>query len=325
MLKPYELLENVLSEIELGIREGVNVNNLADTFSLSSDYLRKLFRFAFKQPISKYIRSRRLSASLDELLKRDLSVLDIALEYGFEYEQSFIESFKREFGTTPGDFRRNGEIVRVTPPINLFDRNKVADGVFFGPEIVMVPKFYIIGNLHNILWEDSDKTKFGIFPDLFSAQEAGIQFWGKDRFSISKAVNPDVYIGITRNINCEQNIAEYLPSLQVRNLKNIPKGFCGETFETSLCVAFRYIGQRHSLEINSDMAIPMYVAMDKFFNDKQEGYDHIHNTYNPYKINYRINHFERIDTRLYNGTYCQIEWFAPVQMKNRKITENIHY
>ena len=329
MLKPYELLENVLSEIELGIRVGINVNDLAHTYSLSPDYLRKLFRFAFKQPISRYIRSRRLSSSLDELLKKDLSILDIALEYGFEFEQSFIESFKREFGTTPGDFRKNGKILKVTPPIRLFDRNKLTDGALFGPEIVMVPQFHIIGKLHNIPWEDTEKTEFGYLPDLPNAQEAGVHFWEKERFLVKNSVNPDVYIGLTRNINCENNSSDYLPALQVKNLKNIPEGFCGETFETSLCVSFRYIGQHHYLDINAERAISMYEAIDKFFYDKQAGYDHIHNTYNPKKINCRINHFERIDTKLYDGAYCQMEWFAPIQVKSQeklcKITKNIHF
>ena len=306
MLKPYELLKNVLSEIEHGIRNGINVNELADNFSISTVHLRRLFRFAFKQTISGYIRSRRLSASLDSLLIKDFNVLDIAIEYGFEFEQSYIEAFKREFGITPGDFRRSGKILKITPPINLFDKNKLTDGVLFGPEIVMVPQFHILGKLHKIQMKNS----------IIEAQEAGVQFWENERFLIKNAEDPDVYIGLTRNIKWEKCISEYLPSLKVKNLKTIPEGFCGDTFETSLCVKFRYIGQHHYLEINAGRAESMYVAIEKFFSEEQEGYDHIHNTYNPQKTNYRIHHFEKIDTRRYDGTYCQMEWFAPIKAKN---------
>ena len=308
MLKPYELLESVLTQIELNIKEGINVDELADNFSLSSAHLRRLFRFAFKQPISKYIRSRRLSASLEELLNSDFSVLDIALDYGFEFEQSYIRAFKKEFGITPGSFRRNEKIIKITPPLHLFEWSKLNEGALTGPEFVIVPKFHIIGKLHQISWKDLS-TK---------AQETGVHFWEKERFSIKRIVEPDVYIGLTRNLNWDNHCSEYLPSVQVENLKNIPKGFCGETFDTSLCVTFRYIGQHHYMEINGDRATSMYDEIEKFFNDERAGYTHIHNTCNPNNTNQRINHFERIDTSLYDGTYCLMEWFAPIREKNVK-------
>jgi AraC family transcriptional regulator len=110
MLRQYDLLENVLIDIEKGIREGINSDILAEKYTLSERHLRKLFKFAFKQPLGGYIRSRRLAASLDDLLKTDFNILDIAIEHGFEYEQSYRRAFKREFGITPGNLRKAGHI-----------------------------------------------------------------------------------------------------------------------------------------------------------------------------------------------------------------------
>ena len=106
MLRQHNLLENVLTDIEEGIGKGVYTNTLAEKHALSEGHLRRLFRFAFRQPIASYIRSRKLTASLDDLLKTDSNILNIALNYGFSYEQSFIRAFKSEFGMTPGDFRK---------------------------------------------------------------------------------------------------------------------------------------------------------------------------------------------------------------------------
>jgi len=113
-----DLLENVLIDIEEGIREGINSDILAEEYSLSEGHLRKLFRLAFKRSLGRYIRSRRLAASLDDLLKMDSNILDIALDYGFCYEQSYIGAFKREFGITPGNLRKSAQIVKATPPLN---------------------------------------------------------------------------------------------------------------------------------------------------------------------------------------------------------------
>jgi len=119
MIKRHDLLKNVLTDIEEGIRDIINADIIAKKHTLSSTHLQRLFRFAFKQPLGSYIRSRKLTASLENLLNTDSTLVNIALDYGFEYEQSYLRSFKREFGVTPGNIRKSGRIVKVTPPLNL--------------------------------------------------------------------------------------------------------------------------------------------------------------------------------------------------------------
>jgi AraC family transcriptional regulator len=111
MLRQYDLLENVLIDIEKGVKEGINLNTLAEKYALSERHLRRLFKFAFKQTLAGYIRSRRLAVSLDDLLKTNSTLFDIALDYGFEYEQSYRRAFKHEFGITPGEYRKAGHTV----------------------------------------------------------------------------------------------------------------------------------------------------------------------------------------------------------------------
>jgi len=106
MLKKYNFLKEILTEIEDNIREGINVNTLAKKYTLSEGHLRRLFRYSYNRAITGYIKSRKLNASLNDLLKTESSVLDIAVKYDFDYEQSFIRAFKREYGVTPGDLRR---------------------------------------------------------------------------------------------------------------------------------------------------------------------------------------------------------------------------
>jgi len=111
MGKTDNLLEKVLVNIEEGIRDGINVDIVVKKHSLSERHLQRLFKLAFNQSLGFYIRSRKLAASIDDLLNTDLNVLDIALDYGFEYEQSYIRAFKREFGITPGNFRKTGQTI----------------------------------------------------------------------------------------------------------------------------------------------------------------------------------------------------------------------
>jgi AraC family transcriptional regulator len=301
MFRPFDLLENLLIEVEKGIRKGIrkgiNSDILAKKYNLSERHLARLFRFAFKQPISKYIRSRKLTASLDDLLKTDTYIINVAMNYGFEYEQSYIRAFKREFGITPGDLRKNGkgQVIKVKPPLYLFDENKLSDGVLFGPDIVMVPQFHIIGKRNRVLFNES----------ITLAPRLGKSFWENERSLIKTIINPNVYIGFTNNICIKDKASDYLSSVLVSNLNEIPDGLSGNTFESSLCARFRYIGRHHYYDINRNIAGGMYDVIRKFAQDEQAKY---------VLMNDKI-YFEKIDTKLYDGTYCQMEWFSPVKEK----------
>jgi AraC family transcriptional regulator len=292
MLKPYELLKNILTDIEKGIQEDIDTNTLAVKFMLSERHLRKLFKFAFNQPLGGYIRSRKLAVSLNDLLKTDSNVLEIALNYGFDYEETFIRAFRREFGMTPGELRKSGTIIKVKPPIHLLDENRIGDNVTFGPEIVMVPQFHVIGK----------RWRLPLEHGRFYGSQMSKQFLNESRDLIKNAINPHIYFGLANNINSQTKHVDFLPSVQVKNLKNIPNGYSGDTFKSALCARFRYIFKHHYYDMNESITVEMFKARDKYANDKQVGYTLLMDTI----------HFERIDTELYDGNYCPFEWYTPV-------------
>ena len=290
MLKPYDLLENVLIDIEEGIRKGITSDILADKYSLSYRHLHRLFKFAFRQSLADYIRSRKLTASLDDLLKTDANLLDIALSYGFCYEQSYINAFKREFGITPGDFRKSGHIVKVKPPLLLFDSNKIGNGLIFGPDIVMVPQFRVVGKkqrvpFHKILTMDMPIAK---------------HFFYNERQNITNAVNPDTLIYLCNGDNTDGDYIYLMPSVQVKSLENIPEGYEPYTFPTSLCANFRFINCNFD-EVNMHTADDMFKAIDDFNGSEEQ----------KYFIRRGLN-IDKFDLSNKNEGYCQWEWFAPV-------------
>jgi len=294
MLKPYDLLENILLDIENGIKNNLNAAALSKKYGFSEGHLRRLFSFAFKQSIASYIRSRRLAASLKDILETNTNILDIAVEYGFDYEQSYIRTFKREFGITPGDLRKTGKIIQIKPPLHLFDKKRVDNGVLFGPDFVMVPLFHVIGKRHRLL-----------FKDLCTEPLLAKQFLENERKQIKETVNRNVFIGLTCNINMEEGCFDYMPSVQVANLKKMPHGLCGDTFKTSMCARFRYIGRHHYYDTNENVVSMIYNVISNF----------AQNGHAKYVLSNEKIYFVMIDTRLYDGTYCQIEWYTPVSEK----------
>jgi len=124
MIRSDDLLKNVLNDIEKGIRDGINSDIIAKKHSLSESHLQRLFKSTFNQPLGLYIRTYKLAESINDLLNSESNILDIALDYGFKYEQTYINAFKREFGITPGKFRKSGDFGVNQSIQNLDDKGK---------------------------------------------------------------------------------------------------------------------------------------------------------------------------------------------------------
>jgi len=121
MIRTNDLLKNVLIDIEKGIRNGINSDIIAKKHALSESHLQRLFKSTFNQPLGLYIRTYKLAESIDDLINTDLKILDIALGYGFEYEQSYIRAFKREYGITPGKLRKSEYFDKLHPHLHNAD------------------------------------------------------------------------------------------------------------------------------------------------------------------------------------------------------------
>jgi len=265
VLRPYDLLENILVDVEKGITAGVDVVTLADKYALSDRHIRRLFKFAFNQSLAGYIRSRRLTASIDDLLKNELNILDIALEYGFDYEQSYIVAFKREFGMTPGELRKSRQIVKVTPPLHLFDSNRLGDGLIFGPDMVMVPQFHVAGKKLKLPFRDEL-----VWPESMEKQ---FQIFQSERPHIPNTINPHMVTNISFQADdIDADYCWFMPVVQVKSLEHIPDKFDRFTFPTSLCARFRFIGNYTFDEINMHIADGMFIAIDNFMDSEDQQY-----------------------------------------------------
>jgi AraC-like DNA-binding protein len=76
---------------------------LAKEVGASTRTLERMFRAEMGQSVGAWVQQRRLIAAL-ELLADGMSVGDAAFNVGFENPSSFIALFKRQFGTTPGQY-----------------------------------------------------------------------------------------------------------------------------------------------------------------------------------------------------------------------------
>ncbi|WP_193726615.1 helix-turn-helix domain-containing protein [Paenibacillus guangzhouensis] len=294
-IQPYQLLSELLSRIEENV-SGTSETEYLNDLPVSTVHLRRLFKFAFGVPLQSYIRSRKLAVSLENLMQTDKRVLDIAIECGYEHEQTYIRAFKREYGITPGECRESGRNIHVTPPLHLFPQNDVCGNMVYGSELVMIPAFHVIGRRYQIEIAEAPTQ----------APEAAKQFWWDKRHHVPNPVEPHIYYGLTRTPDSSLRWTYYLPSMRVTDLNNIPDGLTGDTVPATMCVGFRYIGKHHYEEISELRAEALYTAIDRLAKEHNGRYELLDSEF----------FFEKIDTDAYDGEYCQMEWFAPIRVKN---------
>lgn len=106
MSKEDEIFKSVFSYIGDNLTEKLTVEEIAKHVYLSPTYLQSVFKENYGVPLAEYVRRQKLKKARELLYNTQKRISDIAYDCGFEHESSFIRSFKREFGMTPGEARR---------------------------------------------------------------------------------------------------------------------------------------------------------------------------------------------------------------------------
>ena len=86
----------------------LSLEDLAKSVGISDVYFRRLFKAKYKTTPSQYLLSVRLQNAKMLMKYSFVSVDDCALQNGFSSSQYFCRIFKREFGISPGKYKKDG-------------------------------------------------------------------------------------------------------------------------------------------------------------------------------------------------------------------------
>lgn len=106
-----ERLETLLNEYfdnEELISKGLpSVQYLSDNLNVSAVYLRSLLKALTGQNTQQHIHEKLIQKAKEKLSTTDLSVSEIAYQFGFEHPQSFSKLFKTKTNQSPAEFRQS--------------------------------------------------------------------------------------------------------------------------------------------------------------------------------------------------------------------------
>ncbi|MGE6717473.1 helix-turn-helix transcriptional regulator [Peribacillus frigoritolerans] len=100
------IIQKTIEYIENSLQAELSLENIARFAGFSKFHYHRIFHKEVGVTVSEYIRYRRIANAANMLLYTDEKIIDIALYYRFETQESFTRSFKKYYDLPPGQYRK---------------------------------------------------------------------------------------------------------------------------------------------------------------------------------------------------------------------------
>lgn len=101
-------IKSAVDFIEDNLSGELSARQVAAHTGFSEYHFHRIFSAMLGESVSEYIRRRRLSRAAATIVKDGRSILDAALDAGYDSQEAFTRAFKSMFGVTPGRLVRGG-------------------------------------------------------------------------------------------------------------------------------------------------------------------------------------------------------------------------
>lgn len=230
-------LEKAIEYIERNLKSQIHLEDVANVVNISPFHFHRIFKAVVGETLMGYVRTRKLTESLKEILTSDIKILDIALTYGFESQESFTRSFKNYFGVTPGKLRKKTAIRKHNgrPKFSVSILRDVIDRDRYQPKIVRLDAIKLVGVACEIsLPIDMDKLSPSDAWKILNENLHQI----KNR-KINKTFGLQVY---PNSFGPDDGVFKYMASVEVESYENIIDPFEVYEVEENDYVVYEYKG-----------------------------------------------------------------------------------
>ncbi len=100
-------INNIFIFIDENLDQELNLETTANIGFYSPFHLHRIFKAITNETINEYITRKRIEKTASILLhKREITISELSLQYGFNSNSSFTRTFKKFYGINPTEFRK---------------------------------------------------------------------------------------------------------------------------------------------------------------------------------------------------------------------------
>lgn len=101
------MLADIRRYMEEHLDEPLTISTLSRRACLSATTFKESFRRLYGLPVHAWLRQQRMERAAELLRSSSLSVLGVAQSVGFSSASQFTAAFRRQYGVTPAQYRKN--------------------------------------------------------------------------------------------------------------------------------------------------------------------------------------------------------------------------
>lgn len=234
----YERIEKVIDYIEKNLSKKLNLEELAKEAFMSKYYFHRMFASLTGTTVMEYIRKRRLGKAIQELNETSLTVLEIALNNGFDSQEVFTRAFNKHFDITPGKYRKIKSKIEISEKISLLGIKDKKRESGIQPKIVVREKINLVGmKLITTFQENIEKMTIANFHN---------NVFNKRISEIKGIKNEEMKYGICEN-DYEEDKLFHTACVEVDEDYSVPEGMEKREMPYSRYLIFTHRGSPETI------------------------------------------------------------------------------
>ena len=112
-------IQKAIEYIEENLEEEIKYAKVAQQIGMSSYYFHRIFSAIIGISPAEYIRNRRLTCAAEDLSRNNYNILEVAIKYKFESNESFTRAFTKFHGILPKMAKQKGNELKAFSKIKL--------------------------------------------------------------------------------------------------------------------------------------------------------------------------------------------------------------
>lgn len=141
----YVNLQKAINYIEDNLEGSLALEQIANVAGYSVPHLYRVFGAMVGCSVKEYVRKRKLSRAVFDLVTTKHTITEIAFENGFESHEVFTRSFKLAYGAPPSSFRKAHIEPNLFERVNLLSINNESRITILKPEIICKEEKLLLG------------------------------------------------------------------------------------------------------------------------------------------------------------------------------------